>query len=110
MCAATIGLFAPLPAGLVLLIGLIWGFWVVADSAQFSTIVTEVADQRYVGSALTLQLAAGFSLTVLTIFLVPLLRDSVSWRWAFAFLAPGPLVGIAAMSALQRRLAAPAED
>ena len=79
-----------------------WGFWVVADSAQFSTIVTEVADQAYVGTAVTLQLAVGFMLTVVTIWLVPFLRDQAGWAWAFAVLAPGPFLGILAMQRLAR--------
>ena len=62
-------------AAVPLIAGVIWGFWVVADSAQFSAIVTESCDPRYVGTALTLQLAAGFVLTVFTIFLVPIVRD-----------------------------------
>ena len=82
----------------------VWGFWVVADSAQFSTIVTEVADQRYVGTALTLQLALGFALTVFTIFLVPVVRDAFGWGWAFALLVPGPVVGAWAMRRLERRV------
>jgi hypothetical protein len=72
---------------------LFWGFWVVADSAQFSTLVTEVADQRYVGTAVTLQLALGFTLTVATIWLVPVLVEAVGWRWAFLALVPGPILG-----------------
>jgi hypothetical protein len=63
--------------------------------------VTEVADQRYVGTALTLQLAVGFTLTVATLWLVPLVRDVAGWDWAFALLAPGPLVGVAAMLRLK---------
>jgi hypothetical protein len=66
---------------------------VVADSAQFSAMVTELAGQAYVGTALTVQLAVGLSLTVVTIWLVPLLQDLVTWRWAFAVLAPGPALG-----------------
>lgn len=105
VCALLIGWDGlPLPA--VLAVGLVWGFWVVADSAQFSTIVTEVAEQRYVGTAVTLQLALGFTLTVLTIWLVPVLRDRWGWHAAFAALAPGPLLGVAAMLALQRSPAA----
>jgi hypothetical protein len=86
---------------LVLAVGLVWGFAVVADSAQFSTMVTEVADQRYVGTALTLQLAIGFTLTVATLWLVPLVRDVAGWGWAFALLAPGPLAGVVAMLRLK---------
>jgi MFS family permease len=101
-CALVIGLLRDAPLPLLLAVALVWGFWVVADSAQFSTVVTEVADQRYVGTALTLQLAVGFTLTVVTIYLVPLLRDGLSWQWAFAFLAPGPFLGALAMLALLR--------
>ena len=96
-CAVSIGLLLGAPAWLVLLVGLVWGFTVVADSAQFSTMVTELADQAYVGTALTLQLAVGFALTGGTIWLIPLLEDALGWRWAFAFLAPGPAVGVLAM-------------
>jgi MFS family permease len=96
-CALVVGHLVAAPPPLVLALGLVWGFWVVSDSAQFSTIVTEVADQRYVGTALTLQLAIGFLLTGATIWLVPELVERVGWGWAFAALAPGPALGVAAM-------------
>jgi MFS family permease len=76
---------------------LVWGATVVADSAQFSAAVTELADGRYVGTALTLQTAVGFLLTTISIQLTPLVADAVGWRWAFAPLALGPLVGYLAM-------------
>ncbi len=83
------------------------GWWggisVVADSVQFSTMVTELADQAYVGTALTVQLAVGISLTVATIWLVPLVRDAVGWPWTFALLAPGPALGVVAMVRLAAR-------
>lgn len=100
-CAVFIGFFFGSSIWLVLLIGLVWGFTVVADSAQFSTMVTELADQSYVGTALTLQLAAGFTITVATIWLIPLLEATFSWRWAFAILALGPLVGVLSMLRLR---------
>ena len=100
-CALGIGLLFSDPTWIVLVVGLIWGFTVVADSAQFSTIVTELCDQAYVGTALTLQLALGFTLTVATIWLIPVFEDAFGWRWAFAFLAPGPLLGILAMLRLK---------
>jgi MFS family permease len=100
-CAILIGLLIEQPRWLVLLVGLVWGFTVVADSAQFSTMVTELADQAYVGTALTLQLALGFTLTVATIWLIPQLEDGFGWGWAFAFLAPGPLLGVLAMLRLR---------
>ncbi|MGH2700053.1 MAG: MFS transporter [Actinomycetota bacterium] len=99
-CSLLIGLLFDAPTWLVLVVGLVWGFTVVADSAQFSTLVTELADQAYVGTALTLQLALGFTLTVATIWLIPVLVEAVGWRWAFAFLAPGPALGVLAMQRL----------
>ncbi len=101
-CSIAIGAMFGGPPYAVLLVGLVWGIAAVADSAQFSTIVSEVAQQEYVGTALTLQLAVGFTLSVVTIWLMPVLRDGLGWPWAFAFLAPGPAVGIVAMLRLDR--------
>jgi MFS family permease len=98
LCALTIGVA---PQGLALALGLVWGFTVVADSAQFSTLVTEHANQAYVGTALTLQLALGFTLTVATIWLVPYVVDARSWAVAFALLALGPALGVVAMLRLR---------
>jgi MFS family permease len=100
-CAVLIGLLFGSPTWLVFLVSLVWGFAIVADSAQFSTMVTELADQAYVGTALTLQLAGGFALTVGTIWLIPFLEDAFGWRWAFAFLALGPALGVLAMLRLK---------
>ena len=105
LCALASGLLHEGPALLLLLIGLVWGFSVVADSAQFSTLVTEFAHQTYVGTALTLQLALGFTLTVSTIWLIPLVEASAGWGWALAMLALGPALGVVAMVRL-----APAEQ
>jgi len=99
--AVVFGFLVEAPPVIIIGIGLIWGFWVIADSAQFSVIVTEVVDERCVGTALTIQLAAGFSLTILTIFLVPVVRDAFDWGWAFLMLAPGPMLGALAMRALR---------
>lgn len=105
ICTLMVGLLFGGPTWLVLAVALVWGVAVVGDSAQFSTMVTELADQDYVGTALTLQLAIGFTLTVVTIFLIPVLERAVTWRWAFAFLAPGPAAGIVAMLKLRSLLA-----
>ncbi|MFF5989996.1 MFS transporter [Prauserella flavalba] len=90
-----------LPVLLVLLV--VWGAAVIADSGVFSTALSEVADSRYVGTALTAQTAIGFLLTVVTINLVPVLADLTGWRYAFLVLAPGPILGALAMRALGGR-------
>lgn len=82
---------------------LLWGFAVVADSAQFSACVTELADSSYVGTALTLQTAVGFLLTIASIQLVPVVAGALGWRWAFAPLAVGPALGTLAMLRLRVR-------
>ena len=91
------------PTWLVAALALAWGFFVVADSAQFSAIVTEVAPSHAVGTALMVQTSLGFLLTMVTIQLVPWLAGQVGWRWAFPVLALGPLAGIAAMRQLKLR-------
>ncbi len=88
----------------VVVIGLfvVWGVTVVADSAQFSTMVTETADDEYRGTALALQTAVGFLLTLVTIKGVPVLADNWGWQWAFPVLAIGPALGVMAMIRLNR--------
>jgi MFS family permease len=100
-CALVAGLAFGSPS-LLTVICLIWGFAVVADSAQFSAAVSELADGRYVGTALTMQTALGFLLTLVSIRLVPALVEVVGWTWAFAVLALGPALGAWAMVRLRR--------
>jgi dipeptide/tripeptide permease len=80
---------------------LLWGTTVVADSAQFSVIVTEVTYREVRGTALTLQTALGFLLTLVTIRLTPTIAGEFGWQWAFAWLALGPVVGLWAMTVLR---------
>ena len=76
---------------------MVWGFAVVADSAQFSALVSEHAPRDHVGTALTLQTCVGFLLTMVTIELLPRVADYTGWRWASLLLVPGPLLGAWAM-------------
>ena len=102
-CCLLAGLLFAAPGWLVVPFCLVWGFAVVADSAQFSTCVTELAEPAYLGTALTLQTAVGFLLTNLTIRLLPVWQASWGWTWAFAPLAIGPAIGTVAMIRLRRR-------
>ncbi|RUW76234.1 MFS transporter [Mesorhizobium sp. M2A.F.Ca.ET.067.02.1.1] len=97
-CALLMGFLFTGPLWLFMLVAIVWGVSVIGDSAQFSAAVTELADRRFVGTALSVQLGAGFALTVLAIWLTPRFADSIGgWRWAFLLLVPGPLLGAAAM-------------
>ena len=101
VCALIAGFFFSSPLLLTLLC-LIWGFAVVADSAQFSAAISELSDPRYVGTALTLQTSLGFLLTLVTLRGVPPLVESIGWKWTFPFLALGPIFGIVSMARLRR--------
>jgi MFS family permease len=101
LTAATIGFSFGGPPSLTFLLALLWGVTVVADSAQFSTAVTELCPPAYVGTALTAQTCVGFALTIISIWLIPPLVRLVGWGWAFAFLAPGPALGVMAMARLR---------
>jgi MFS family permease len=101
LCATVIGFTFGGPPALTLLIAVIWGMTVIADSAQFSTAITELAQPAYVGTALTTQTCVGFALTVVSIWLIPPVVQQVGWRWAFATLAIGPYLGVVAMGRLR---------
>jgi MFS family permease len=99
-CSLAAGLVFHRPALLTVLC-LLWGFAVVADSAQFSAAVSELADPSTVGTALTVQTSLGFLLTVVTLRIIPPLRDLLGWERAFILLAVGPAFGIWSMLRLR---------
>jgi MFS family permease len=100
-CAVLIGWTFGGPPALTLLVALVWGVTVIADSAQFSTAVTELSPPAYVGTALTTQTCVGFALTTVSIWLIPPIVAAVGWPWAFASLAVGPALGVLAMGRLR---------
>ncbi len=102
-CAAIIGLTFDGPSGIMAGVALAWGFFVVADSAQFSVLVTESVPSHAVGTALTLQVSLGFLLTMLPMQLIPRAEALVGWRWAFMMLTIGPVLGIMAIRRLVPR-------
>ena len=105
-CAATVGLlFGGPPAALVALC-VVWGITIVADSAQFSASIAELSDPARVGTMLTLQTALGFTLTLVTIHLMPHWVATLGWQAAFVPLAIGPLAGVVAMARLRAHPAA----
>jgi MFS family permease len=99
-CALASPLFYGAPLAALLVLAVVWGFTVVADSAQFSALVTEHTPRTHVGTALTLQTSAGFLLTMVSMRLVPPITELAGWQWAFVFLVPGPLLGALAMRRL----------
>ena len=100
-CSLIVGLLFGGSPFWLFVVCLIWGFSVVADSAQFSAGISELCPSERTGTALTLQTSLGFLLTMVTIRLVPSLAGRGGWRWAFMLLAIGPIVGIWAMVRLR---------
>lgn len=100
-CSLVIGWLISAPTAIVVTIALIWGFTIVADSAQFSAVVTEVAPSHAVGTALTLQTSLGFLLTAGSIWLTVEVSSRFGWGPAFSMLAIGPALGILAMARLK---------
>ncbi len=101
-CALLIGLTFGRSWWVLAPVALVWGFFVIADSAQFSVLATEHAPADAVGTALTLQVSLGFLLTTITIQVVPMLVDTIGWAWAFPLLAMGPMLGIVSIRRLAR--------
>ena len=95
-----VGLFFAAPVAETV-ICLVWGFAVVADSAQFSAAISELTDRRYVGTALTMQTSVGFLLTLVTIQIIPVLTEMLGWKYVFTILAIGPAFGIWSMLRLR---------
>lgn len=100
-CALLIGFTFGNSLWLLVPVALVWGFFVIADSAQFSVLVTEAVPPHAVGTALTVQTSLGFLLTMISIQLVPPVAATIGWRWAFVMLAIGPALGIAAIRRLR---------
>jgi sugar phosphate permease len=101
-CALLAGVVFGRDLGITAVMVAVWSFFVIADSAQFSALVTESVPAHAVGTALTMQTCLGFLLTLISIQLVPPVAERVGWAPAFAMLALGPAAGIIAI----RRLAA----
>ncbi|MEE8462638.1 MAG: MFS transporter [Acidobacteriota bacterium] len=88
------GLFYELNSGLLVALLLIWGFFVVSDSPQFSALAVRYCPPQYTGTALTVQNGLGFAITVISIQLTPWMAEILGWRWALTFLGLGPLIGL----------------
>ena len=102
-CALAIGFAFAQSWWVMTPLALLWGFFVIADSAQFSVLATESVPAHAVGTALTLQVSLGFLLTTITIQLIPPLVNAVRWQWAFPLLAIGPALGILSIRGLKQR-------
>ena len=103
VCCLLSPLFFFLPKEIFLAAALVWGFAVVGDSPQFSTVVARTAPKMYVGTAFTIVNCLGFALTIFSIQLLNQLREGLPVQWLFLFLAPGAAVGLVNIGRLVRQ-------
>ena len=92
---------------LFIMVLLIWGFTVVGDSPQFSTIVAKTAPDLYVGTALTIVNCIGFALTIVSIQVLAYLIEVVDVSSAFLILLIGPLMGLLSFRKRQAQVDTP---
>lgn len=100
-CTSSWLLFA-LPFWILLPAFITWGFFVVADSAQFSALAARTCPSQYTGTALTIQNGIGFAVTAVSIPFTAWIAQLLGWRWAFVFLAIGPLFGAISLVRLRK--------
>ena len=102
LCCALFPLVAIIaPHGLLALL-LLWGATVVADSPHFSALSAKACPPEIVGSALTLQNALGFAITMISIQIGTALVTSLGTYTAWLLL-PGPLLGLWGLAPLWRQ-------
>ena len=100
MCAISWIIFS-LPPVFIVVLMLVWGFFVVSDSPQFSALAAIYCPPEYTGTALTIQNGIGFGITVISLQIIPWIAHMIGWQWAFVFLLPGPILGALAMLKLK---------
>ncbi|MEQ8334321.1 MFS transporter [Nisaea sp.] len=100
-CCLLAGFAFGMPTYILVILCVVWGISIVADSAQFSASVIELSPPEYVGTMVTTQTCIGFMLTIATIHAVPFLVDWLGWSGAFVPLAAGPFLGVLAMAKLR---------
>jgi MFS family permease len=102
LASATFGLLGGLPAAVLIVLTLAYGFVLAVDSAPTSTLITEVVADERVGAALSVQSLAGFSTTVVSPVVFGLALDRGGYAVAFPTLAGGALLGLGSVALLVR--------
>src|SRR5256712_6140994 len=100
LCSALIGWTPRLGMAAVLILALVYGLLVTADSSTISTAVAASAPACTLGATLAVQSGLGFLVTAISPSLFGAILDGTggTWGWAFASLGAAALLGIIAIS------------
>lgn len=101
-CCLVYPLLLQAAAGIQLMLLLLWGMAVVADSPQFSALSTRACPPEMVGGVLSIQNSIGFAVTLCAIALTSHAVGAVGAQIAW-WLLPGPVFGFIALSPAWRR-------
>lgn len=95
LCCLVSFSFFQLPIPIFILMMLLWGATVIADSPQFSTLVAQTAIPQYKGTALTIVTSIGFAITIVSVQVINYVFDNWTRTYSiFILLAPGPVMGL----------------
>ncbi|MBO8172221.1 MAG: MFS transporter [Bacillaceae bacterium] len=103
-CSLSIGWLTFVPVWLMLLIAVIYGYTIIADSPVYNTFITEIADPSTIGLALGIQSVMGFSVTAVSPVVFGLLLDHFHWGMAFTVLGLVTLVTPISVSLLHNMM------
>ena len=101
LCCALFPLVAAYAPAWLMAVLLFWGATVVADSPHFSALSAKACPPEIVGSALTLQNALGFAITMVSIQIGAAIVAQLGVYTAWLLL-PGPLFGLWGLAPLWR--------
>ena len=102
-CILIFPLAIRLSEGLFMTYLLIWGWAVVADSPQFSTLSAKHAPSNLIGTGLTIMNSIGFLLTIVSMYLLKFALAYISLDIAILILLIGPLFGLIAIFKLKEK-------
>ncbi len=94
ICCLLAPVMFDLPFYLFIGLLMVWGLFVVSDSPQFSTLVAQSSDSKYVATGLTIVNSIGFAITIFSIQLVNMIWAQWQSPLVFLVLGAGPLLGV----------------
>jgi MFS family permease len=107
-CSLVFGWLLGTSVGVVVALGLVYGFAALGDSPIYSTAITEVVTPAFRGAALALRSLAGYGAGAVAPLLFGAIldwyggRSARAWGWAFVSLGAAGLVAVASVLMLLR--------